>query len=205
MPPSKLHSCESCSESFPNGTSLRRHRYNRHTPPPPFRMDGKVYRVVHNKGRLGCPFDVCSKAYINRDDFQTHLRKAHGADFEVAEDAPDTDADEMFRRGADSMFRLPQASNLSRMLISRNQQFLDSEFPPSTIGVAMKPFVDRMQLACCTWVGTCQGRKVSSECPSTLSTMLTCLVMVKGVGEASTASRVVYGVAQTDQVMPGMS
>ncbi|KAF8425824.1 hypothetical protein L210DRAFT_986547 [Boletus edulis BED1] len=92
MTPSKTHTCESCYASFPNQTSLRRHRFNRHTLPPPFRKDGKVYQAVHNGGRLECPFDDCSKAYINRDDFQAHLRKVHSAEFEAPGDMPGPDA-----------------------------------------------------------------------------------------------------------------
>lgn len=102
------HPCESCPESFPNKTSLRRHRFNRHTLPSPFKKDGKVHKVVHKNGRLACPFNVCSKTYINRDDFQTHLRKAHAVEFEVSEDALGTGTDETFRSGADSMLCLLQ-------------------------------------------------------------------------------------------------
>ncbi|KAF8425818.1 hypothetical protein L210DRAFT_934942 [Boletus edulis BED1] len=111
MPPSKPHACESCSELFPNKVALRRHRFKRHTLPPPFRKDGKVYKVVHNEGRLECPLDACSKAYVNRDDFQTHLRKAHGAVFEAAGNALGLDADEMLRRDADPLeFQVPPSN-----------------------------------------------------------------------------------------------
>ncbi|KAH0825756.1 hypothetical protein J3R83DRAFT_5540 [Lanmaoa asiatica] len=119
MPTSKTHHCESCSDAFPNKTSLRRHRYNRHSLPPLFNKDGKVYNVVHNKGRLECPFDVCPKAYLNRDDFQAHLKKAHGVEFETAEgNASGPDVDKTCQRGADGTFDLPQASDFSIMLIS---------------------------------------------------------------------------------------
>lgn len=114
----KSHPCESCGESFPNKTSLRRHRFNRHTLPSPFKKDGKVYKVIHKNDRLECPLDVCSKTYINRDDFQTHLRKAHGAEFEVSEDTPGPGADETCRSGTDSMFCLLLACGPSKMLIS---------------------------------------------------------------------------------------
>ena len=59
----------------------------------------------------------------------------------------------------------------------------------------------RVQVACCTWVGMWRGWKVHLKYPSALSTTLTSSVMVKGIGEASTASCVAHGVAQTGQMM----
>lgn len=116
---SKSHHCDSCSESFSNKASLRRHRYNRHSLPPLFKKDGKVYKVLHNKGRLECPFDVCPKAYLNRDDFQVHLRKAHGVEFEAAEcNTSSPDADEVYQIGVDGTFDLSQAFDFLIVLIS---------------------------------------------------------------------------------------
>ena len=109
MPSSESHPCESCSELFSNKAKLRHHRYNRHTLPPLFKKDGKVYKVVCNKGRLECPFDACPKAYLNRDDYQTHLRKVHGGEFEAAEDNTPS---------PDGTFDLPLAFNFSVVLIS---------------------------------------------------------------------------------------
>lgn len=98
------HPCKSCCELFPNKTSLCHHHFNWHTIPSPFTKDGKVYKVVHKNGRLECLFDLCSKTYINWDDFQTHLRKVHSTEFKVSEDTPGPSTDEISQSGTDSMF-----------------------------------------------------------------------------------------------------
>jgi hypothetical protein len=76
-----------------------------------------VYHVVHNKGRLECPLDSCSKAYLNRDDFQAHVRKAHNVEFKAAEDASGPDADETCQRGAGGTIDLPRAFDRLLMLM----------------------------------------------------------------------------------------
>ena len=59
-------------------------------------MDNKVYSVICNKSHLEHPFDICSKAYTNQDNFQTHLRQAHGTNFKDAEDTLGLNANEKF-------------------------------------------------------------------------------------------------------------
>lgn len=76
-----------------------------------------MHRVVRNKGRLECPLDSCSKGYLNRDDFQAHLRKVHNVEFEAAEDASVPDADETCQRGAGGTLDIPQAFDRLLMLM----------------------------------------------------------------------------------------
>ncbi|KAF8425838.1 hypothetical protein L210DRAFT_3509133 [Boletus edulis BED1] len=164
----KSHPCESCCESFPNKTSLRRHRFNRRTTPSPFEKGGKVHQVVHKHGRLECPFGLCSKNYINRGDFQTHLRKVHAAEVKVSEDTPGPGTDETFRGGAGAL-----------------------EFPV-LFSSAMEGAEATERIEAIRGQGVGGVLRVARD-----------VVRSEGLGEASTASRAVHGVAQTDQMMPG--
>lgn len=77
LTPDMAFECDDCSQIFPNGDRLRRHRSNEHSDFPPFSVDGKEYTVTTAEGKFHCPFESCGRSYKGRDALKKHLKDAH--------------------------------------------------------------------------------------------------------------------------------
>ena len=75
--PKMSFTCPTCQKISPSASSLRRHRWNLHTPYPSFTAEGKEYDVGQRDGKFVCPFEGCKRLYWRRDTMRKHLKDAH--------------------------------------------------------------------------------------------------------------------------------
>ena len=69
---------QNCSQAFHNARALRNHRYQKHSAPVPFLINGTAYTVSKLNSTYHCPLPDCTYRPVQRnDDIYQHIVSAH--------------------------------------------------------------------------------------------------------------------------------